>query len=161
MTLKGQVTFLKLCLKVVLMATIIPRFTLILLATVLRSKNAFISLCSRQHSLLALTCWREHNYRDDGFWTYIIPKRQNRFIVAVSRQASHSPIVCTYYNTSMLLCSDFTSLLLRNRDATSSTRVSMLTRADYGYDVCSVLNPKRELDFKIAVTAGLQDIISM
>ena len=40
--LKGQVTFLKLCLLVVCLVLIIPRFTLFF-----RPKNAFICLCQR------------------------------------------------------------------------------------------------------------------
>ena len=51
--LKGQVTFLKLCLLVVCLALIIPRFTLFWLTTVFRPKNAFICLCQRSLFLLA------------------------------------------------------------------------------------------------------------
>ena len=45
--LKGQVTFLKLCLSVVCQALIIPRFTLFWWTTVFRPKNTFICLCQR------------------------------------------------------------------------------------------------------------------
>ena len=46
--LKGQVTFLKLCLFVVWLALIIPRFTPFWLTTVFRPKNASIYLCQRR-----------------------------------------------------------------------------------------------------------------
>ena len=55
---------------------------------------------------------------------------------------------------------DFTSLS-RNRDTSLPARVSMLTRAGYGLHDCLIVNPDRELEFKIAVTAGLQDKNSM
>ena len=48
-SLKGQVTFLKLCLLLVCLALNIPRFVPFLLTTVFRLKNAFICLC--QHRL--------------------------------------------------------------------------------------------------------------
>ena len=60
-TLKGQVTFLKLCLLVVCLALITPRFTLFWLTTVFRPKNAFICLCQR--SLFMPACavlWHIH-----------------------------------------------------------------------------------------------------
>ena len=72
--LKGQVTFLKLCLLVVCLALIIPRFKLFWLTTVFRSKNAFICLC--QHILfLPQTglCW--HSYRGDVFLVVITKRR--------------------------------------------------------------------------------------
>ena len=47
LSLKGQVTFLKLCLLVVCLALIIPRFTLFGLTTVFRPKNAYICLYQR------------------------------------------------------------------------------------------------------------------
>ena len=37
----------------------------------------------------------------------------------------------------------------------------MLTLADYGFHSCLMVIPKRELEFKIAVTAGLRDMNSM
>ena len=37
----------------------------------------------------------------------------------------------------------------------------MLTGAGYGFRGCLVVNPKRNVEFKIDVTAGLQDINSM
>ena len=51
--LKGQVTFLKLCLLVVCLALIFPRFTLFWLKTVFRPKNVFECLCQRSLFLQA------------------------------------------------------------------------------------------------------------
>ena len=47
-----------------------------------------------------------------------------------------------------------------NRNVSFSARVHMLTRAEYGIWIlcCLFVYPKREFGFKIAVTAGLQDI---
>ena len=50
---KGQVTFLKLCLLVMCMALIIPRF--FLLKSVFRPKNAFIACVS-----VVFLCWHRH-----------------------------------------------------------------------------------------------------
>ena len=57
----------------------------------------------------------------------------------------------------MPLILDFTKLL-RNRDASFPTRVSILMQAGNGFHV---VIPKRELEIKIVYTAGFQDINSM
>ena len=65
--LKGQVTFLKLCLLLVCLALIIPRFTLFWLSTVFRPKNAFICLCQRS---LFLPAWTHLRWQVMVFWLY-------------------------------------------------------------------------------------------
>ena len=68
--------FLEICLFLVCMTLIIPRLTLFWLTTVYRSKNSFISLCSRQQFLLSHACWRKQSYRADVFFGCNTKKEQ-------------------------------------------------------------------------------------
>ena len=114
--------------------------------------------------------------------SFVIPKRENRFIVAFS--ASYQFTNTIYIPQYMLIF----SYLLRNKDGSFSAGVSMLTQAEYGINgflveirkrwliFCSrqhadtsriwfkwfiSWNPKKELKFKLAFAGALQGINSM
>ena len=59
----------------------------------------------------------------------------------------------------MPFVSDFTCLL-RNRNTSFFASVDASTLAQYIFHVYLVANPKRELEFKMIVSVGLQDISS-
>ena len=108
--LKGQVTFLKHCLKVVCMTVIIPRFIIFWLTTVLKPKNAFVSLCSRRHLLLAQACWREHSFGEQG-------EQIHRSVFRKSPQ-SRLLYVYTYHAIIFIF-----HMIIRNKDAFLSAHV--------------------------------------
>ena len=64
-----------------------------------------------------------------------------------------------YMPQHMLFVSDFTCLL-RNRNTSFFASVDASTLAQYIFHVYLVANPKRELEFKMIVSVGLQDISS-
>ena len=107
--------------------------------------------------LPAQTRLRWNSYRGDGFLV-LVPKKRTGSIVAFFGKF---PIHLNYvYTTAHALCFRFHMFIMEQKFLFLPAQTPS-TLAQYLFHVYLVGNPKRESEFKMAVTVGLQDISSM